>query len=49
MVAISDIASTKDEAHDYKTDAVTATNREPGVTIVFAKTARKLLRWKRQE
>ena len=49
LVAIYNIASTVDEAHDYKTDAVTATNREPGVANVFVKTARKLLQWKGQE
>ena len=39
LVAISNIAGNIDEAHDYKTDAVTATNREPGVAIAFVETA----------
>ena len=39
MVSISNIASTIDEAHDYKREAVTAANREPGVAIAFVETA----------
>ena len=35
LVATSNIASTIDEAYDYKTVAVTAVNREPGVAIAF--------------
>jgi hypothetical protein len=37
LVAIFHIASTIDEARNYKTDAVTAANREPGVAITFVK------------
>ena len=44
MVAISDIASTIDEAHDYEKDAVTTANRKPGDAIAFVEVARTLLR-----
>ena len=34
MIAVSNIAGTIDKAYDYKTDAVTTANREPGVAIL---------------
>ena len=39
LVSISNIAGTIEEAKDYKTDAVTAANREPGVAIALVETA----------
>jgi hypothetical protein len=39
LVTVFNIAGTIDEAHDYKTDAVTAANREPGINIAYVETA----------
>ena len=47
MVAVSNIAGTRDKAHYYKTDVVTAANREPGVAIAFVEIAWELPQWKK--